>query len=297
MSKVYDCFLFFNELDLLDLRLNLLNDIVDKFVIVESTVTFSGKPKRLFFQENKELFKDFEHKIIHVIIENTPNDFYNLKYIENPIDKKEVLLNNIIKYVNESTDWPRHEKQWGREIFQRESIIMGLVDCSDDDLIMISDLDEFPNPIEFKLNIENFNNGVVDFKQKMFYYYINFLKEENWSGPKLTNWNVLKNNSLNLIRQNKLTNKIVNNGGWHLSFMGGEKRIKDKIDAYAHQEFNNDYIKNNITNHINNKSDLFFRGGNFKEITLESEYPDKFFNLIKEKYVYLIHDSKNSPSC
>lgn len=290
MAKIYDCFLFFNELDLLDLRLNLLNDIVDKFVIVESSVTFSGKPKKLYFQENKSLFKDFEDKIIHIIIDNTPNDFYNLKYIENPVDKKDILLNKIIKHVNESTGWSRHEKQWGRETFQRESIIMGLGDCSDDDLIMLSDLDEFPNPIEFKLNIENFNTGVVDFRQKMSFYYVNFLKEENWSGSKLTNWYTLKNNSLNLIRQNKLTNKVVINGGWHLSFMGGENRIKDKIDAYAHQEFNNDYIKNNIINNINNKTDLFFRGGNFQEINLEKEHSEDFLNIIKKKYPYLIYN-------
>jgi len=286
--KVYDCFLFFNELDLLDLRLNLLNNIVDKFVIVESTITFSGKPKKLFFEENKSLFKDFEDKIIHVIIDNTPNDFYNLPFIHNPTNNKDFYLNNILKYVQESSGWSRNEKQWGREIFQRESIIMGLIDCSDDDLIVISDIDEFPNPNELKINTENFNNGVIDFRQKMFYYYINLLKEENWSGPKLTNWYTLKNNSLNFIRQNKLTNKVVNNGGWHLSFMGGENRIKEKIDAYAHQEFNNEHIKNNITNHINNKSDLFFRSGNFQEIKLENDYSIEFLQLIEKKYIYLI---------
>lgn len=285
--KIYDAFLFFNELDLLDIRLNLLNDVVDKFVIVESTVTFSGKPKTLFFNENKDKFSQFSDKIIHVIVDDTPEDFYNLPFISNPSSKKDEFKNKILKYLNESSGWGRHEKQWGREIYQRESILNGLIDCDDNDMIIMSDVDEIPNPDEV-LSIRNNPNGVYEFKQNMFYYYINTLKERGWSGPKIAPWSVLKDNSLNILRQNKLTTVVVNNGGWHLSFMGGESRIKDKIEAYAHQEFNNDYIKNNIMNNINSNSDIFFRGSGFQQIDIESEYPQKMIDIIKEKYNYMI---------
>lgn len=286
--KIYDAFLFFNELDLLDLRLNLLNNIVDKFVIVESTVTFSGKPKRLFFDENKEKFEQFKDKIIHVIVDDTPEDFYNLSFIPTPSNNKEEFKNKILKYLNESSGWGRHEKQWGREIFQRESIVNGLLDCSDNDMVIISDVDEFPNPAELSKVKESGSNEVFEFKQNMFYYNINLLKERGWSGPKVCPWGILKENSLNILRQNKLTNKTIDNGGWHLSFMGGENRIKDKIEAYAHQEFNNDYIKNNIVNNVNSNSDIFFRGSGFQEINIFNEYPEDMLNMIREKYSYLI---------
>ena len=71
---VYDCFQFFNELDILKLRMHVLDDIVDKFVVSEATVTFSGDKKPLYFQENREMFAAFEHKIIHKVVDDTPMD-------------------------------------------------------------------------------------------------------------------------------------------------------------------------------------------------------------------------------
>ena len=196
--KIYDAFLFFNELDLLDIRLNLLNDVVDKFVIIESTVTFSGKNKNLFYNENKDKFSKFKDKIIHIIVDDTPEDFHNLSFIEDPSSKKDEFKNKILKYLNESTGWGRHEKQWGREIYQRESILNGLLDCDDDDIIIISDVDEIPNPNEI-LSVKKEPNNVFEFKQNMFYYNINTLKERGWSGPKIAQWSTIKNNSLKII--------------------------------------------------------------------------------------------------
>lgn len=287
MSKIYDCFLFFNELDLLDIRLNLLNDIVDKFVIIESTVTFSGNSKKLFFEENKNKFEEFKHKIIHVIIDDTPHDFINLPFIVEPISKKDYSFNKVLEYVNKSTGWNREtEKQWGREIYQRQSIIKALIDCVDDDIIIISDVDEIPNPLELR-SISCSDNDVIEFKQNMFCYNLNSLKERGWSGPKLNKWSLLKENSIASIRENKLTNKFLENGGWHLSFMGGENRIKDKIEAYSHQEFNNDYIKSNISNNISCSNDPFFRG-RLSNVNIEEEFPDKLLKIVKEKYKYMI---------
>ena len=287
---IYDAFLFFNELDLLDIRLNLLNDVVDKFVIVESTVTFSGKTKKLFFDENKQMFEKFSDKIIHIVVSDTPEDFNNLPFISNPSNIKDVFQNKILKYLNESTGWNRNnpnEVQWGREIYQREFITNGFLNCDDNDLIIVSDVDEIPNPVELLKIKDSSQSDVFEFRQNMFYYNINTLKERGWSGPKISHWSLIKENSLNILRQNKLTNNVVENGGWHLSFMGGENRIKDKLEAYAHQEYNNNHIKENLTRNIQTNNDLFFRGS-LVEMNIEDEFPNILLSLVKDKYEYLI---------
>ena len=283
MKKIYDCFTFFNELELLELRMEILNEYVDKFVIVESTITFSGKEKKLFYEENKEKFKKFNNKIIHVIVNDTPEDFVNLPFIENPKNKQEEIKNKILNYLNISEGWGRHEKQWGREIYQRESIFYGLLDCNDDDLIIVSDLDEIPN----LGGVSSFNfNDVFDFKQNTYYYYFNLLKEKNWSGSKLISWENLKSTSTNSVRQNKHTTKIIENGGWHFSFMGGPDSVKIKIDAYSHQEYNNHRILSNVENNIKSENDPFFRG-KLSRVLIDETYPSEITENIGkyEKFI------------
>jgi len=146
MRKIYDTFLFFNELEILNLRMNILNDVVDYFVVVESTITFSSKPKKLLFQENKDLFNEFKDKIIHIVVDDTPTNFLVINYIEDCITDYDILKNKILKYVDESPNWPRDQFQWGIETYQRESIIKGLTGCNDNDIIIVSDVDEIPNP-------------------------------------------------------------------------------------------------------------------------------------------------------
>ena len=109
---IYDCFTFFNELDLLEIRLNVLNDVVDRFVLVEATKTHSGKDKPLYFNDNKERYKAFQHKVIHVIVD----------------------------------DYPPFVTAWTYENHQRNAILRGLTQANPDDAIMISDLDEIPRP-------------------------------------------------------------------------------------------------------------------------------------------------------
>lgn len=116
MPKVYDCFTFFNELDLLEIRLNELDPVVDRFVLVEATVTQRGQPKSLFFRENRERFTKFLPKIEHVVVEDMP---------AGPQTKS----NN-----------------WKRENFQRRAIMRGLASAQADDFVLISDLDEIPMP-------------------------------------------------------------------------------------------------------------------------------------------------------
>jgi beta-1,4-mannosyl-glycoprotein beta-1,4-N-acetylglucosaminyltransferase len=285
--KVYDAFLFFNELELLELRMNILNDVVDFFVVVESTVTFSSKHKDLIFEKNKTIFDKFANKIIHIVIDDTPDSFMNINYIDNPKTDVEILKNKILKYVDESPNWERHETQWGVETYQRESIIKGLLNCDDDDMVIISDVDEIPNPIEVE-KIKNVTEDVFNFNQNMYYYYLNMLKEKNWSGPKSCTWGKLKTISLNSLRQNKHTTKTITDGGWHFSFMGGESKIIEKIESYAHQEFNNSYYKENIKKNMSKNIDPFFRGG-LIQVNIDETYPkyllenlDKYKHMIKE---------------
>lgn len=283
--KIYDAFLFFNELELLEMRMNILNDVVDYFVIVESTVTFSSKPKQLLFHDNRDLFDKFKDKIIHVVIDDSPSSFLTINYLDNPTTDEEVLKNKILKYVDESPNWPRHESHWGVETYQRESIIKGLVNCNDDDIIIISDIDEIPNPIEIK-NTKIMDCDVVNFNQNMYYYYVNMLKEKNWSGSKACTWKKLKTISLNSLRQNKHTTKTISDGGWHFSFMGGENKVIEKIEAYAHQEFNKPYYKDNIKNNIMTNTDPFFRGG-LTHVEIDNSYP-KYLLENLEKYKHMI---------
>ena len=136
---VYDTFTFFNELDLLEIRLNELNDVVDKFVLTEATLTFQGKPKPLYFNENKQRFKSFEGKIIHVVVDQYP---------ENPADNS-----------------------WIYEHHQRDMIAKGLRNCLPEDTIIVSDIDEIPDPEKVKSTLTS--DAIKIFKQRMFYYFLN----------------------------------------------------------------------------------------------------------------------------
>ena len=280
---IYDCFNFFNELDLLDVRLNYLDKYVDKFVIVESTVTFSGNEKRLYFEENKHLFDKFKDKIIHIIVDDTPDDFTRLE--ESTGDQ---LQDKINQYVNKSPGWGKSEKQWGREIFQRECIFRGIKDCNDDDVIILSDLDEIPNA-DIIRDLKFDNIRCFELKQRVFYYHINLLRELNWSGTKISKWKSVKESTINEIRQNKITDSVISEGGWHLSFMGGEERIIEKIEAYSHQEFNHESIKNNVSRNVDQKTDIFHRDGNRCEVVdINIEYPNEIIDIVSDKYGYLI---------
>jgi beta-1,4-mannosyl-glycoprotein beta-1,4-N-acetylglucosaminyltransferase len=287
MKKIYDSFLFFNELELLEMRMNILNDVVDYFVIVESTKTFSSNKKELIYYQNRDLYKKFQHKIIHVVIDDTPSSFHTIDYIDSPKTEEEILKNKILKYVDESPGWDRKETQWGVETFQRESIIRGLIDCNDEDIIIVSDVDEIPNPLEV-IKLKEIPEGVFNFNQNMYFYYLNMLKEKNWSGSKSCTWGKLKNISLNSLRQNKHTTNTIPNGGWHFSFMGGESRIIQKLESYSHQEYNTEYYKQNVKNNMESDRDPFFRGG-LEKVRIDSTYPayiienlEKFDPMIKK---------------
>ncbi len=299
MRKVYDCFPFFCELDLLEIRLNILDPYVDYFVIRESNLGFAGNSKKYFFEENKNLFEKFLDKIIYIKVDDNPEHFYELPYIQNPQTKEEKCENMIYNFVDSSTNWSKSEKHWGREFFQRECLHRGLLNCQDDDLIIFGDLDEIPDPNILSSIISSYEyDKTYVFEQKMYYYYINLFKEDKWRGTVLTSYGFLKDKPLNDFRLNGRNSisgiypfETVENAGWHFSYMGGSDRVIFKIESGGHQELNNDYIKNNVHNNINTKRDIFFRGCEMIEVSIDSTYP-KWLVENLDRYPQLINNYK-----
>ena len=240
MIKIIDCFIFYNEFDLLTYRLNLLNDVVDYFVLVESRHTFVGKEKSLFYNENKQLFERFNHKIIHVIIDDFPHKYPNI---------------NI-----------EAGEQWTNERFQRNCISRGIdkLRLQPTDIIIITDVDEILNPSILENIKTNILPVSVNILEMDFYYYnLNTRMNNKWHHAKILTFQ--KYTELNLTCDNiRMCNyPIIVGAGWHLSYFGNEKFIKNKLENFSHQEYNKTEFTNEkqIEERIKNKSDLFGRNG------------------------------------
>lgn len=203
---IIDCFSFFNELDLLELRLNELRDVVDRFVLVESPVTFSNIAKPLFFRDNKSRFAKFGSRIQHLVAD----------------------------------DYPSGRDNWAREYHQRNFAMRALKDCALEDIVLVSDVDEIPNPAVFhqlrKLE------GPHALQQDLFYYFLNF-RGGKWDGPVACRFKDLRERDLQSLRSERQKLPRIQNGGWHFSYLGGVQRVVEKLEAYAHQEYNKSSIK------------------------------------------------------
>ena len=258
---IFDCFQYYNEDHMAEIRFNILDQFVDKFVIVESTVNHQGKTKKLDFDLNK--YKKFKNKINYIVVDDTPEN------IKKPHKFGESLV----------------------EQHQRNSIMNGLSEAHDNDLIILSDVDEIPNLK--KLNEFDKTKYAV-FSQKMFMYKLNLLnlKEDNWHGSKIClkknlkapQWlRNLKFKKYPFWRIDKIKNiQIINEGGWHFAYLQSPENISKKIKSFAHGEFNKDEFINikNIENRIKNNEDVFNRGFNLKKINIDETFPDY---IIKNK--------------
>lgn len=279
--KIYDAFNFYNELETLEIRLNVLNDYVDYFVLVESTLTHSGLPKELFYEKNKHLFKKFEHKIIHYIINNPLKSFEDAKERLNN-SKTPEIEKSILKDALSSDNVPQGLVPSLRIFYEKEYIKKALVDLSDDDFCYISDLDEIWNPETF---VDYSKDDIFKFKQDNYIYFLNNRSSENWigwTGTIGTKYKNIKNGCLNHLRtmgKNKFT--IIRNGGWHFTWQGGIQRIENKLEGYDHQEFNTQKTKSEIKIKILKNIDI--RGKHIKFWKDESKLP-KYILENKEKY-------------
>lgn len=297
--KIFDTFLFFNELELLDIRLHTLNDHVDYFVLSEATKTFSGQPKPLYYEENKTAFKRFEGKIIHNIVDDTPDDF--TKWTPpNPY------------YTNRNKSYPHKHNgialkelhiSCQREVFQRDSVIIPLLHFAQpEDIILSSDIDELPNPGSLKKLIHSIEDDCLyHFSQKWYLYFFNNLCHNEWFGTRACKIGYLEGKSIDLIRysteiKSAQYGKIIDNGGWHFSYLGGSEMIKKKLDAIAYQgklasigNFMNLLFKNRLANAIEKNTDILFKGRKFSRVEIDDTFPsylvvnnDRFKDFIKQ---------------
>ena len=237
MPKLYDCFTFFNELDILDIRLAELAEAVDYFVLAEATRSFTGKPKPLHFADNAARYAAYRHKIIHVMVDDMPVEAHDA---------------------------------WAREYFQRNAIARGLGGAAADDVIMLSDADEIPRAsVICGLRENALTRGAVTFLALDQFCFRMNLKAENFTwlkGTRLIEKKYLRKpqdfRALRVRPRKKayqslidplrlrgdlfrhagalLTPRVIADAGWHFGYMGGNAAVRLKVQSFAHQELNTD---------------------------------------------------------
>lgn len=210
-AKVYDCFLFFNELDILELRLHELGEVVDHFVLVESNETFRGNSKPFYFEENQERFAPFRDKIIRVALD---------KHIEGDA--------------------------WAREKAQRNAIAEGLVGCEPEDVVLISDVDEIIRASKIgEIRHALKSHRSLRLHQPMYRFYLNAF-DFIWHLPRAVSYQYLQQTTPNALRQEEHHPFVTGNifdCGWHFTSIGGLQLHRIKTEAYSHAENDNEAYK------------------------------------------------------
>tara|TARA_B100001057_G_scaffold474362_1_gene539823 strand:+ start:356 stop:1246 length:891 start_codon:yes stop_codon:yes gene_type:complete len=226
--KIYDCFIYFDEDLLLEARLNILNKFIDKFIIVESKFSHRGEARKPTFNIKK--FERFKNKIEYILLENNPKNLFKIKSGDKKINEKIIINGNL------------------REFHQRNSIILGLKEAKEEDLIIISDVDEIPNleNIEF----EKVNENPYLFSQIFCCYKLNLFSKMKWHGSRMIKrknlispqWlRDIKNKNYSKWRvdtyfsKKKFTNiNFIENGGWHFSYLKEPTGIEKKLKSIRH---------------------------------------------------------------
>lgn len=279
---VYDCIPFFNELDILKIRLNILNPYVDRFIIEEATTTFSGQPKELCFEKNKDMFKEFLHKITYIVVDDNPTEATTFE----------------------------------RDTFQKNHLIEGLKDATENDIIMLSDCDEIPSPKALEWVFDNFDpEKVYHLAQDNFYAFFNMMEisgtllategdfpeipdgKRKWLGTKITSIKQIPVEGIvrlrDLIATTDPRSVRVADGGWHFGYMGGHhetdtaKRIGVKVKAAAHQEYNDREILAETMDQLMLGRDLLGRDAEFTRVEMDDRYPRYLLEHLDE-YDYLV---------
>ncbi|MBI2743041.1 MAG: class I SAM-dependent methyltransferase [Chlamydiales bacterium] len=254
-ATVYDCFSFYNELEILEIRLNELNDHVDKFVLVEATHTHKGLPKPLYFSENKERFSKFLDKIICIVVD-LPESYT----------------------ARERTE----DANFEREVFQRDQIMQALSHCSNDDIIFISDVDEIWRGDCFDQISSPLKSGRYDkvgICMALYFYFLDRLGFIPWDSAGATTYGYLKTITPSIFRgiisgyyggkkvdwKAKNAAYYLKNGGWHFTWMGGADRVKAKFEAYAHGS--------SIEVAPQGEDELMINGHRTRQVSIDETYP------------------------
>ena len=249
--NIFDCFIYNNEAMILDLRLSYLNKYVKKFIIVESKYTHQGNLKKNFLNLND--FKKYKDKIDYNLIDKFPENLSN----------------------------------WGRENYQRNFLMNSIKDLNQDDYIMISDLDEIPN-------LRNLNSIIKSkftaFQQTNYSFKFNLknITFPIWYGTKLCKKKYLKSpqwlrdqkvKKYSILKFYKIKWNIIQNGGWHFSYIMNPNEISEKIKSFSHAEYNLDKYTNIkiIEDKLSKGLDLFNRNQSYQKVELDSSFPKSFF--------------------
>jgi beta-1,4-mannosyl-glycoprotein beta-1,4-N-acetylglucosaminyltransferase len=274
--KIYDCFTFFNELDLLEFRLKLLNDHVDYFVIAESNLTHSGKPKSYHFEENKSRFAPWMEKIIYIPVAQSAEGL--------------VLDNNVTTYTPENASWKLENEQ--------RNALSQITGLTDEDLVLVSDLDEIPDPTVFKkLQVDK---SPVSLSMLFHYYFFNCQntgRDRWWNGTIVANGKQFKAITPQGLRDKRNDYPLLKKGGWHFSYLGGLESIKYKIRSFAHTEYNKEeYLQDDfILNAIENGHDIFKRPDVTYSFVSVFYYPANLRKIMMA-YPSFLHLKNNSTS-
>ncbi len=254
---VIDLISYNGEADVLELRLNMLGDIVDEFIICEAETTFGGNLKLLHYQQQKERFKKWHHKIKYHIIENT-------------FTSKEIEEARVSKYTG-------GDPRWVNEYLQKEAIKKALTHLKDNDIIYIGDVDEIWEHKE--------PSGIEKLKLRVYTYYLNMRSSEEFWGPMRAYYKDVKDKCFNDIRNN-IDYRTKDFQGWHFTNQGGLLAVKQKaIDQYNDIMFNGEFIYNKIDKNFGVRD---YVGRDFKLEINESDWPpwlkenrEKFARLLK----------------
>ena len=289
--RIFDCFMFYDEEVVLDIRLNSLKNSVDCFVIVESKFYHNGKKRDLKFNINK--YPKFKDKIIYIVQDEEPLNLETVKNEDDEGTKSYKIIFNAHK----------------RENFQRNIISKGLDKANEDDLIMISDVDEIPNLKD--LNVARVNNKIVIFEQNIFYYKLNrYLEGFTWHGTKACKKKNLKSpqwirNVKNkkfgfwrldtLFSETKYINKIfIKDGGWHFSNLKNPVDIENKLKSYLHhRDFDVENIDLKEISKLMKNNETIYDMFADKKIKKFSENKKKLSLFPKNKLPQYILDNEN----
>jgi beta-1,4-mannosyl-glycoprotein beta-1,4-N-acetylglucosaminyltransferase len=253
---IYDCFRYFNEEEVVEIRMEILDKWVDKFVVTECSVAHNGLPIPQRFPDLlKGKLSKFAHKVIYNYVTNSPTGL-------DPFE---------------------------RDAWQRERSLDLIRNCNDDDIVLMSDLDEIPDLSEESFDLCR-QHGLVHFRHEMFMYFLNLHKESGWYGTRMMTGKFVKPNHSRQIRDHMRDQGVSYFGGWHWTFIGGHQRMTEKIESYCHQEFNNALIKSYLKKNVQEERDIFFRYGDqkFQLWEFDERFPDfvrnnrdRFNSLIK----------------
>jgi len=239
-----DCFTFFNELDVLKIRLEELYEVVDRFVLVESNKTFRGQPKPYYFSENRELFDKYLDKIdvISLIDDNTFSSDYRFE-------------------------------SWEREYWQRNQIMQGISECNDEDIIIISDVDEIPRrAVISELNFED----IVSIELTGFSYSIN-MHDNGFYTIKAVKKGYI---STPQVIRTTPPKEIIRGGGWHFSSLGDEHHISHKLSSFAHWELDVPEVNNPelIRRRMLSGQDMLGDGHQYTRLNIDDSWPEEIKN-------------------